>query len=453
MTKMMQRLIKHVTHPLWMARDGNRAMLRHIRHYRRGEWCATVEALEASQRRNLGRILVHAGEQTAYYRDLFRRSGFAPSADGDREGFGELPLLTKEIVRDNREGMLARNVPREELLQTSTGGSTGTPMVFYRDRECIRRRKGQELFFDRWMDCDIGDKVALFVARVHCPPGMSGWKARLRNATSERLLAFDPYDTSREALERFYREYRAFRPKIIKCFPNSLVVFARFLRERGYHPGRPAAVSCTGENLYAHQKRLFEDVFHCPVFEKYGTFEHGVIASECREHRGMHLFTDGALVEILRDGRPAAPGELGDIVVTDLFNFGMPFIRYRIGDRGIFSSRSCPCGSPLPLLEELAGRDRDLLVAANGDLKPGYLFVEVFNKNNLPGTFQVIQNCRERVEVKVVPDEGFGEEHEQQIRRHFAGLLGEGVAVEIIRVAEIPREASGKYAYVKGECA
>jgi len=453
MTKLSQWLVKHVSYPLWLAWDRDWDMYRYIRYYGRERWCHSVEALQASQQEGLRNILRHAQRQTGYYQALFKSVGFDAEAKDVHDRVQELPILTKEIIRENLEEMLARNIPPERLMKTSTGGSTGTPMTFHYNRDSFRRRKGQELFFDRWMGCDLGVKVALFVARVHHPSGMSGWKTRIRNATSSRMLAFDPYDTSETAMERFYRQYSRFKPSIVKCFPNSLVVFARFLKERGYDPGKVRAVSCTGENLYDHQRSLFEEVFRCPVFEKYGTFEHGVIASECSEHRGMHLFTDGNLVEILKDGKPAAPGELGDIVVTDLFNYGMPFIRYRIGDRGIASARQCTCGSKLPLLERLVGRDRDLLVAANGELKPGYLFVEIFNKNQIPGTFQVIQQRPEQVVVKMVRDSEFSDRHMTVIRERFADYLGEAVELVVEEVESIPREASGKYAYVKGECA
>jgi phenylacetate-CoA ligase len=453
MSKAIEWLVRNVTYPMWLARNGNWNTLRYIRHYRSPEWCASEANLKQSQLAGLKRILVHASEQTGYYRELFDAAGFDPAGFNDPAQLQQLPILDKDAIRDNLEGMLARNIGRERLEKTSTGGSTGTPLVFYRDRECLDRRKAQELFFDRWIGCEIGHKVALFVARVHTPPGVLGLKARLRNATSARLLAFDPYDTSKARMEEFYRRFRAFQPRIVKCFPNSLVVFARFLKDRGYDPGCIDAVSCTGENLYDHQRQLFEEVFRCPVFEKYGTFEHGVISCECSQHNGQHIFTDGVYVELLDGGRPVGPGEVGDIVVTDLFNYGMPFIRYRIGDKGVMSDRQCPCGSKLPLLENLLGRDRDLLLAGNGDLKPGYLFVEIFNKNHIPGKFQVIQRRPQRVEVKVVPEERFGEEHVKVIHENFAKLLGSEVEVVLEYVDEIPREPSGKYAYVKGECA
>ncbi len=452
MVSPLKLLVKHVTYPFWMRREGHTAALRNIRYYTSGRWCCSREMLERSQLDGLRKLLVHAARHTAYYRDLFGRLGFDPTTVDHPYQIRALPLLTKSLIRENLDEMLATHIPRDQMRQTSTGGSTGVPLVFFRDPTCCDRRKGQEVFFDRWMGYDIGDKVALFVARAHAPSGKPGWKARVRNATGARLLAFDPYDTSEAYMETFYRRYREFRPKFVKCFPNSLYVFARFMKQRGYDPGCITAVSCTGETLYDYQRQLFEELFRCPVFEKYGTFEHGVISCECTEHRGQHIFTDGVVLEVLRDGEPAKPGEIGDIVVTDLFNYGMPFIRYRIGDKGILSDRQCPCGSKLPMIERLLGRDRDLLVAGNGELKPGYLFVEVFNKNHIPGQFQVLQRQRDRVEIRMVRHPEYTDAHQRTILEKFTWLLGSGVEIRLEEVEVIPREASGKYAYVKGEC-
>ena len=138
-------------------------------------------------------------------------------------------------------------------------------------------------------------------------------------------------------------------------------------------------------------------------------------------------------------------------MVTDLFNYGMPFIRYKIGDKAIVTDRKCSCGSNLPLVEKILGRDRDILIAANGKLRPGYLFVEVFNKNAIPGQFQVIQPNLRQVEVKIVPDKNFGEHHCQLIREKFKQLLGSEIDIKFSFVSEIPREKSGKYAYIKSE--
>ena len=361
----------------------------------------------------------------------------------------KLPLLTKEIIADNTDRIIAENIDRKELSRDATGGSTGMPLVFYRDKECFLKRRAQELFFDKWIGYDIGDKVAFFVARAHHPKGKEGIKRKIRNATGERLIAFDPYRIDENYMGKFLSIMRKFRPKIIKCFPNSLYIFAEFLKKNGVDDIRPEAISCTGETLHEHQRKLFEDIFQCPVFEKYASFEVGVAACECEKHNGLHIFPDGVFFEFLNHNEePAKPGELANIIVTDLFNYGFPLVRYKIGDVCIYTKDQCPCGSPLPLMKQVFGRDRDILIDEKGNPKPGYLFVEVFNKNHLPGIFQVIQETTKNVTVKVVKSGRFTSSHEKLIFENLKKLLGDKIEVKITYVDKIHREASGKYRYV-----
>ena len=439
-------MVRHVTYRLWAWRDGRGSLFQFMAELRRQP---TEADLQAGQRRRLSAILRHAYGTVPFYRTWFDRAGLRPSEFGDPSALQKLPLLSKEIIRENLSQLCSTRYRPHQLYPDSTGGSTGLPLRFFRDRECIVRRKAQELFFDQWMGYRLGDRTALFVAPVHLPQTLDGWKARIRNATAERLLAFDPYAISDAYLGDFAARYNSYKPHLVRCFPNSLVIFAEFLRRRGITPWRPRAVSCTGENLYPDQRALFAEVFQCPVFEKYGTFECGVIACECRAHQGMHVFVDGVVVEVLVNGRPASPGQVGRIVVTDLYNYGMPLIRYDIGDLASWGSGPCACGSPLPRLERVWGRDRDILVAQDGSPRPGYVLVEMVRKLNLSSQFQIIQETPDRLHVRYAPVRELPGGALDAVSAAFRSQLGEGVQIRFERVPEIPRAPSGKFVYVQ----
>lgn len=411
----------------------------------------TPDALRHRQVKKLENLLKHASLHSNYYKSLFQKYGILfDDLSKPVSILGKLPVLTKRSIGQHVDDILVDNIPRDELTEDSTGGSTGTPLVFYRDKECFLKRRAQELFFDKWIGYEIGDKVAFFVAARHHPAGLKGIKYRVRNATSERILAFDPYRTDIKYMATFLDRLRSFKPEVLKCFPNSLYIFAKFLSNKGIDDIKPRVISCTGETLHEYQRELFKEVFQCPVFEKYGSFEVGVAACECAEHNGMHMFLDGVFFEFLNsEGKQAEPGEIARLIVTDLFNYGFPLIRYQIGDVGAYSEEYCPCGSPLPLMKKLYGRDRDILVDQNGDPKPGYLFVEVFNKNHIPGKFQVIQGSNYNVSIKVVKKVGFDQSHEKLILEKFKDLLGNTVRIDFEYVDNISREPSGKYKYVQ----
>lgn len=440
-------IVKNITYPIWMLKDGKIGIYNYIRRYRNLDQ-SSPEQLQTRQFKNIKKIIKHAYENTRYYKRAFDKICFLPTDLNNPDNMRQLPVITKEEIRENLNDMIAATFNISVLTKDSTGGSTGTPMVFYRDKECWNKRRAQELFFDKWIGCDIGTKVAYFVAGTHHPRGISNLRAKIRNATCERILAFDPYNITDKYMADFLLKFRKFKPSIIKCFPNSLYIFAEYIKRNNIKDLKVDAISCAGENLYPYQRQLFEKIFKCKVFEKYGTRESGVIACECSMHNGMHIFTEGVYLEFIKDGRQALPGEMGEIIVTDLFNYGMPLIRYKIGDVAIVTDRKCPCGSNLPLIDKIIGRDRDILVAQDGTPKTGYLFVEIINKNNIPAKCQFVQEDANSLLVNIVKLNGFENQYLKIIEDNCRKILGHSTNIKFAFLEDIPKENSGKFKYV-----
>jgi phenylacetate-CoA ligase len=194
-------------------------------------------------------------------------------------------------------------------------------------------------------------------------------------------------------------------------------------------------------------------VFGCPVANGYGGRDAGFIAHECPSGR-MHISAEDIVVETLaEDGRPVGPGGAGEIVVTHMATGDFPFVRYRTGDVGMLDDADCPCGRGLPVLKEIQGRSTDFVVASDGTVMHGLALIYVLRA--LPGIerFKIVQHDRMRTEVLVVPGTGYLSSNDVEIRAQFRRRLGIGVGVEIHRVNEIPREASGKYRYVVSKVA
>ena len=442
--------VKYVLYPAWMIKDGNYGQLKYIKKYQNLNNLPSNKILQ-SQHNKLQEVLSHAYDNTGYYRKLFDQYNLNPSDNNFIESFKKLPFLTKKIVKESFDELVATNIPKADLLLASTGGSTGSPMKFYRDKECLYKRKGQELFYDRWYGYDLGKKAALFVAASHYDDVINKVKAYIRNETCERLLRFDPYNITDEFMEEFLKEFNRYAPEVIKSFPNSLYVFAEFIKRKGLHVNKVKSITCTGENLYESQKELFKEVFDADVYEKYGTKECGIIASECTAHDGMHIFSEGVYVEILNEsGEDVSPGEMGHLVITDLMNKGMPLIRYKIGDMAIAAGdASCRCGVRLPKIKKILGRDRDIILDSNGNPKPGYLFVEAVNELELDAQFQIVQTSRDNLTVKVVSEDK--DMDLSKLTQKYKKYLGEGVSIEYRFVDELSRDPSGKYRYVISE--
>ncbi len=154
-------------------------------------------------------------------------------------------------------------------------------------------------------------------------------------------------------------------------------------------------------------RTLIEEVFGCRVFNRYGCREVSVIASECAEHAGMHVMAEGLYVEVVRGDRPAQPGELGAVLVTDLLNLAMPLVRYRIGDMAAVEDGGCACGRGLPRLRTVEGRVTDFLVGTDGRLVSGAaLTVCVVAKRPTLGQVQLWQDRPGRVLYKIRGNDG-----------------------------------------------
>jgi len=149
-------------------------------------------------------------------------------------------------------------------------------------------------------------------------------KSRLRNKILTRYLVLDTSSMTEELLGQYAKELKSYKPKILLAYTNSLVMLANYIKDHGIGDIRPKGIVCTCEVLTPEYRKLIESVFGCKVFDRYGSREVSVIASECDRHEGMHINADNLFLEFSRDGRNVASGETGEILITDLRNYGCP---------------------------------------------------------------------------------------------------------------------------------
>jgi phenylacetate-CoA ligase len=169
-----------------------------------------------------------------------------------------------------------------------------------------------------------------------------------------------------------------------------------------------------------------------------------LIASECERREGLHVNADHLVVELQR--RPDAPAtEPGEVVITDLFNYGMPFVRYLNGDVATASDHVCSCGRGLPLLQRVDGRLLDAIRTPAGHLLPGEFFPHMLK--DVPGLvrFQVVQRRLDQLDLSLVRGPGFDEASLAYIRRELAKVVGDSLQLNVHFVDDIPLTPSGKW--------
>jgi phenylacetate-CoA ligase len=451
---MYQHLVRHVLYPLDRWRTGDYGEMRWLAEFERTQYLPTAE-LDAMQLWRLQTLLEHAYRNCPYYSARLDQAGVHPAEVRSLADLGALPVLEKQDIQEYRDEMVARTWPREDLVVNQTGGSSGTPLSFFVHRDRLHSRAAATLRHNRWAGWDLGDKVALLWGAPRDQPGDS-WKVRWRNRLIDRRLFLDAGHLTEARLADFHGALTRFQPKVILAYAGAMALFARYVRTRGTPSYRPRSIVTSAEVLEPADRELIEDVFGCPVFNRYGCREVSVIASECEYHTGMHTMAEGLIVEIVNaQGESVGPGEVGSILVTDLHNQAMPLIRYRIGDLGAWASGPCPCGRALPRLDHVAGRVTDFLVGADGRLVSG-VFLATYLVAHRPslGQVQILQEQAGQVLYRIRPGRAFQADADldylhEQTRRY----LGADVVVDWELVDELRPEASGKFLFSRSAAA
>jgi phenylacetate-coenzyme A ligase PaaK-like adenylate-forming protein len=423
--------------------DTHRGLGRRLRELERLERMS-LEENDERQWRALLRLLKHAYETTPFYREQFERAGFEPSDIRSREDLERIPPITREDIRNRLDDLWSRRYQKESLKRAATGGTTDTPVPLLRSPECLKEKIAVQAHLDSWAGMWPGDKVfRLWGAEQDFDPHPS-WRWRLYDRGLMRQVWAPTSLLNPSVLESYRQVLNKFRPKIVYAYPTPLTVFCEYLRDCGRPYHRPLSVICTAEPLLDTQRQIIEQTMGCRAFEHYGARDFGMVAAECEQHKGLHLHPAAVFVEFV----PVAGAEvngLHEILVTDLLNFGMPLIRYRVNDCTVPASRACACGRGFPLIQKIAGRTTDNFHLPSGSVVPG---VALTNRviQVCPGLrkIQVIQTAREAFHVRYVPGASFTNADLEQLSSKLKVFFPDELRWTFEEVREIHRERSGK---------
>jgi len=444
---MYEFLIKRVFTPAVDFHRGASTMKR-LEELEKTQWWPR-EKLLALQDERLRKLIRYAYDNVPYYRRVFEQRVLKPDDIVTSGELVKLPILTRQLVRSNFSDLVARRFPRKELMPSLTGGSTGEPLRFYKTRDDYHGwDTAAGLRAHKWAGYEVGEKLALFWGR-HPHLSIADSLTRTTKHFVQKVELFDAMMMSDKRMPRFAKRLEGFNGGFIKGYPSAIYLMARYIEKEGKSAIKPRAIITTGEELYDFQEELFSRVFGCETYSYYSTNEVDAIACECSEHSGYHISAENVIVEIVDDADNLVPlGGEGRILVTSLHNYGMPFIRYEIGDIGASSDKVCTCGRGLPVLAAVNGRISDFIYTRRGDCIPGI----ALNRSFLAGLgveqFQIVQESYDKVVIKLV----FGGECERdhvseaikKIERHFRSELGGDIDVVVELVDQIVPTRIGK---------
>lgn len=427
---------------------GGKAFQRLLAELEERQW-APLAVKQEAQNADLRAIVRHAYDNVPYYRRSFDRHGIRPEAIESVEDLPRLPLLTKQAIRGNPDDFVARGQAASLIATGWTTGTTGAPLGVRRTLRSIVFDKAILARQRRWAGVQPSDRNAaiwgtiwsnVIVPRtVRTPPY---WRF---NAADNQLL-FSYYHLSDETLPLFVDRLAEFRPAFIEAFPSTLLAFARFLRKQGQTVPVPV-IFTSSEPLYSSHRAEIEAAFETRIHDYYGHAERAVTAAECA-HGSMHVNPEYGVLEIVRDGQPAAYGESGEVVGTGLTNSGMPLIRYRTGDMSHSVAGPCPCGRETPLIGPLSGRAADFIRTPDGRLMPGDGVMEAFYGIDNVKESQIVQETVDRIVVKLVKDEEAAPVNDRLLCENMARCLGPEVAVSVEYHASIWEAGTQKKRWV-----
>ena len=392
----------------------------------------------------------HIYKNSPFYNRIFKDIGATPIDIDSFESLRKFPILTKEKIRQHMNDILAENYLPGDRMKSSTGGSTGMPLVFWRDFRCRDMKQAMHLNFKRWYGYRPGDKQLFFWGAAQDYDQSPGLRARLAGSLAKRSWFIDIDDLEDAHLENTVRMIKKIKPDLVLAYPNVIYAFAQRLAKRGLKLQFETIV-CSAEQMFDHQRDFLREVFGAEVFEKYGSREIGTIASECRSHEGLHYFAPGIIVESVDSKGNPAGKSFGRLLVTDLWNYAMPLVRYQVGDLVKLEHTPCSCGCELPRIAGIAGRIVDVIVKPNGEMIAGQALVRVIRESEIEGQAQIIQREPDYFVINYVSDMELPENKVRFIRSSFNEIMGLKTRVEFARCDDLERDKSGKFRYIQSE--
>lgn len=405
------------------------------------------ELLERHQLIQLRKLLQHAYENVPYYRQLFKRCNLRPEDIRSLSDLRSLPYLTKDIIRNNLNGLIAKNIPAWRLRMAMTGGTTGAPLAFYVEKEIFGTVEWA-FITSMWrrVGYNFGDKSA--VLRGNLPR-----KGIYEFDPVNHQLILSSYHLTDKNMRLYVKIIRKFKPKFIKAYPSTITILAKFMEQNDMEPFPTVKALLLGsENIYDFQRKLLERVFNCRVFSWYGHGERAVLAGECEYRTYYHVFPEYGVTELIgKDGEPVTEkDDVGEIVATGFINRAMPFIRYRTRDLGVFTDEECVCGRKYPLLKRVEGRLQEVVVTKDGALIPltALFFAQHLEMFRNIKNIQFIQEEASRIIVRIVKGERYSEKDEREFLQRIRKVTSNRLDPSFEYVEEIPRTKGGKHQYL-----
>lgn len=343
------------------------------------------------------KLINYAYENSDFYKKKYDNANVHINEIKTKEDILKLPILTKKEVKENLNLILTIDKANNNLGKGATGGSTGTPMVYYLDKR-IPNESFAWRYLNWWKLSPWDDGV--FIWRKTRQSFISSLMNKLAWWPVKKIK-LDASILTKDKLETIVEKINKNKPRLIQGYIGSVYEVASFIDNFKIQIHSPIAIWVTSAPVMEYQKLFIEKVFKAPLYNEYGSSEIPWIAAQCNEQEHLHVNVEGRYLEIVNTDEN---GE-GDIIITNLLDYYFPLIRYELGDRSKFVKDKCNCGINLPLISEVKGRSGDTIeIPELGKIDASYL-TTIFDKfPNSILAFQIVQHKNYSITIKYVPN-------------------------------------------------
>jgi phenylacetate-CoA ligase len=401
----------------------------------------------------LKNILIHAISHVPYYSRFVETEELFKEGEIDLSHFSRLPLLNKDIIRNQFTNLISKDYTYRGYYLNSSGGSTGEPTKIIQDTQYLKWGDAVSYYYYHnilGIEEPTVRKVLIWGSDRDLFKGTVGWKLKLYYWLSNQKV-LNSFKMTEENMEYFISEINNFQPLLIRGYAGSLYELSRYIEKNDVTIFKPDCLVSAAETLNDDMRACIERVFQQKVYNYYGSREVGCIAGECPDGL-MHMLMSNYIEILDHENNPVQEGQEGKVVVTTLFNYSMPLIRYEIGDTAISGPKTCSCTNKLPTLCRVTGRIIDHFVSEEGTIVPGEYFIHligvVYNQGIIQ-QFQVIQDSPTNIRIRVVLQKEMDNVYKNEVETKIRLVMGKNCIITWERVKEIEKTITGKYVYTR----
>lgn len=414
---------------------------------KKSQWWS-ADKLEEYQLEQLSKLINHAYENVPYYHRIFDERGLKPKDIQDIKDLEQLPLLTRDIIRENSRDLCAKNYSPGQFQHVTTGGSSGTPLELYLESG-VTDAKEWAFMKTQWerVGYRFRDRCSIFRGYNVPPSENKFWKSQLFG----KWMIFSSYDINEKNIESYVKKIKEYKPEFIQAYPSAITLFAKHLQENDLNNFPPIkAILCGSENIFPMQRKFLEETFNTRVYSWYGLTEKVVLAGECEVSNHYHIFPEYGITEVVDESGKNVSKGLGEIVGTSFNNYAMPLIRYKMGDLGELRNNKCDCGREYPLFERVEGRSQDIIITRDNSkiTLTALIFGQHFNAFSHIKELQLVQEKKGELTFKIVKSDKFSNNDEKEILEKIKGISHDLIDLDFLYVDSIQKTQRGKHRFL-----